>query len=301
MARNEEKAQSMLNRFITMKAEEKKKPKERRPFLASECRDQSEADKWRQQIMREIGRKVAEIQNEGLGEHRLRDLNDEINKLIREKSHWERRIVELGGANYAKYSAKMTDLDGNIVDVPNPGGRGPGYRYFGAAKKLPGVKELFEKPPELRKRRTRYDIYKRIDASYYGYRDEEDGVLERLEGPAEEAMRREAAEEWRRLDEVRREARKGVKSGEVAEVSAVAREMLREEEEEVVEEEREREREKEENRERREFIVHVPLPDEKEIERRVLEKKKMELLSKYVSEGLMEEQTEAKNMLNIQR
>ncbi|KOM47009.1 hypothetical protein LR48_Vigan07g071300 [Vigna angularis] len=190
------------------------------------------------------------------------------------------------------------DLDGNIVDVPNPGGRGPGYRYFGAAKKLPGVKELFEKPPELRKRRTRYDIYKRIDASYYGYRDDEDGVLERLEGPAEDEMRREAAEEWRRLDEVRREARKGVKSGEVAEVSAVAREMLREEEE-VVEEERQRE--EEEEKEKREFIVHVPLPDEKEIERRVLEKKKMELLNKYVSEGLMEEQTEAKDMLNIQR
>jgi len=112
-------------------------------------------------------------------------------------------------------------------------------------------------------------------------------------------MRREAAEEWRRLDEVRREARKGVKSGEVVEVSSVAREMLREEEEEVVVEERERE--KEEKREKREFIVHVPLPDEKEIERRVLEKKKMELLSKYVSEGLMEEQTEAKDMLNIQR
>ncbi|KAH1069591.1 hypothetical protein GYH30_006973 [Glycine max] len=45
MARNEEKAQSMLNRFITMKAEEKKKPKERRPFPTSECRDLSEADK----------------------------------------------------------------------------------------------------------------------------------------------------------------------------------------------------------------------------------------------------------------
>ncbi|KAG2376269.1 hypothetical protein LR48_Vigan06g057900 [Vigna angularis] len=174
----------------------------------------------------------------------------------------------------------MTDLNGNIVD------------------KLPGVKELFEKPPELRKRRTRYDIYKQIDASYYGYRDDEDGMLERLEGPAEDAMRREAAEEWRRLHEVRREARKGVKSGEVAEVSAVAREMLREEEEVV---EKERQREKEEEKEKREFIVHVPLPDEKEIERRVLEKKKMELLNKYVSEGLMEEQTEAKDMLNIQR
>ena len=136
--------------------------------------------------MREISRKVAEIQNEGLGEHRLRDLNDEINKLLRERWHWERRIVELGGPNYNRHGAKMTDLEGNIVDVPNTSGRGPGYRYFGAAKKLPGVRELFEKPPELRKRRTRYDIYKRIDASYYGYRDEEDGVLEGLERSAEE-------------------------------------------------------------------------------------------------------------------
>ncbi|KAJ7948711.1 Pre-mRNA-splicing factor isy1 [Quillaja saponaria] len=303
MARNEEKAQSMLNRFITMKAEEKKKPKERRPYLASECRDLAEADKWRQQIMREIGRKVAEIQNEGLGEHLLRDLNDEINKLIREKGHWERRIIELGGPNYTKHSAKMTDLDGNIVDVPNPSGRGPGYRYFGAAKKLPGVKELFEKPPELRKRRTRYDIYKRIDASYYGYRDDEDGVLEKLEGPAEERMRREAVEEWNRLEEIRKEAKRSVKSGEVVTMSATAavRELLHEEEEDVVEEERRTEREMREKLEEREreFVVHVPLPDEKEIERMVLEKKKMDLLSKYVSDGLLEEQTEAKSMLNI--
>ena len=298
MARNEEKAQSMLNRFITLKNEEKKKPKERRPYLASECRDLAEADKWRQQIMREIGRKVAEIQNEGLGEHRLRDLNDEINKLIREKSHWERRIIELGGPNYTKHSAKMTDLEGNIVDVPNPSGRGPGYRYFGAAKKLPGVRELFEKPPELRKRKSRYDIYKRIDASYYGYRDDEDGVLERVEGPAEERMRAAKLAEWEALEEIKREARRAVKSGEVASVAPAG--ILFEEEEDVVEEERQAAREKE-NEKEREFVVHVPLPDEKEIERMVVEKKKMELLSKYTSEGLLEEQTEAKAMLNIQR
>jgi len=65
--------------------------------------------------------------------------------------------------------------------------------------------------------------------------------------------------------------------------------------------EEERAREREEERERREFVVHVPLPDEKEIERRVLEKKKKDLLSRYASEGLVEEQTEAKDMLNIQR
>lgn len=298
MARNEEKAQSMLNRFVTMKEEEKKKPKERRPYLASECRDLAEADKWRQQILREIGKKVAEIQNEGLGEHRLRDLNDEINKLIREKGHWERRIIELGGPNYIRNSAKMTDLEGNIVDVPNPGGRGPGYRYFGAAKKLPGVRELFEKPPELRKRRTRYDIYKRIDASYYGYRDDEDGILEKLEGPAENKMRAEALAEWMEMEEIKKEAKRSVKSGEVVEVGLGSK-ILYEEEEDVIEEERQQ-KEKEE-KEKEEFVVHVPLPDEKEIERMVVEKKKMELLSKYASEDLMEEQTEAKAMLNIHR
>lgn len=35
----------------------------------------------------------------GLGEFRIRDLNDEINKLLREKRRWEERIVELGGAD----------------------------------------------------------------------------------------------------------------------------------------------------------------------------------------------------------
>lgn len=36
----------------------------------------------------------------GLGEFRIRDLNDEINKLLREKGHWEVRIKELGGPDY---------------------------------------------------------------------------------------------------------------------------------------------------------------------------------------------------------
>ncbi|KAM0939846.1 putative pre-mRNA-splicing factor Isy1, helix hairpin bin domain superfamily [Dioscorea sansibarensis] len=303
MARNEEKAQSMLNRFIAMKNEEKRKPKERRPYLASECRDLAEADRWRGEILREIGVKVAEIQNEGLGEHRLRDLNDEINKLLRERAHWERRIVELGGPNYSRHAAKMTDLEGNIIDVPNPSGRGPGYRYFGAAKKLPGVRELFEKPPEIKKRRTRYDIYKRIDASYYGYRDDEDGILQKVEGPAEREMRAEAVAEWKRMDEIRKEARRAVKSGEVAAVRPAAAEILFEGEEDVVEEERRIEREKEEGERGREheFVVHVPLPDEKEIERRIVEKRKEELLNMYVSNALLDQQNEARTMLNVQR
>ena len=68
---------------------------------------------------------------------RIRDLNDEINKLIREKGHWEARIVDLGGPDYAKNAPKITDTEGN--EVQGATGRGGGYRYFGAAKQLPGA------------------------------------------------------------------------------------------------------------------------------------------------------------------
>lgn len=70
----------------------------------------------------QVGKKVMEIQNAALGEHKLRDLNDEINKLIREKGHWETRIVELGGPNYAKSVPKEgSELEG-------ASGKGAGYR-----------------------------------------------------------------------------------------------------------------------------------------------------------------------------
>jgi pre-mRNA-splicing factor ISY1 len=36
-------------------------------------------------VVRDIVKKVADIQNAALGEHRIRDINDEINDLIKEK------------------------------------------------------------------------------------------------------------------------------------------------------------------------------------------------------------------------
>lgn len=97
------------------------------------------------------------------------------------------------------------------------------------------------------------------------------------------------------MDEIRKEARKVVKSGEVVSVGAPVEEILFE----GVEEERRLEREEKEKKE--EFVVHVPMPDDKEIGRMVVEKKKMELLNKYTSDMLLGEQTEAKAMLNIHR
>lgn len=57
-------------RFLAGKQAEARGEKQKRPYLATECHDLNEADKWRQQILREIGKKVMDIQNAGLGEHR---------------------------------------------------------------------------------------------------------------------------------------------------------------------------------------------------------------------------------------
>ena len=65
-----------------------------------------------------------EIQNAALGEHKLRDLNDEINKLVREKGHWEKQIVKLGGPNYAGAKTKQGG-----EDIDGASGKGGGYRY----------------------------------------------------------------------------------------------------------------------------------------------------------------------------
>jgi hypothetical protein len=63
-------------------------PQEFRLYLSSECRDLADAECC---ALRSSTRsKVIEIQNEGLC-----DLNDEINKLLCENGHWERRFVEL--------------------------------------------------------------------------------------------------------------------------------------------------------------------------------------------------------------
>lgn len=184
MARSEEKAKSMLNRWLAAKSNDLGSglKRKRRPYLASECRDLNECDKWRSQILKEIGGKVMEIQNATLPEERIRDLNDEINKLMKVKYAWEKQIISLGGPNYTKSAPKEYDKQGNEVSGNMTG---PGYKYFGAAKKLPGVKELFEKP-KLKAKPKRARVH--LDADYYGFRDEDDGILLQVEREAMEKI-----------------------------------------------------------------------------------------------------------------
>ncbi|XP_074054497.1 pre-mRNA-splicing factor ISY1 homolog isoform X1 [Macrotis lagotis] len=248
MARNAEKAMTALARFRQAQLEEGK-VKERRPFLASECNELPKAEKWRRQIIGEISKKVAQIQNAGLGEFRIRDLNDEINKLLREKGHWEVRIKELGGPDYGKVGPKMLDHEGKEV----PGNRG--YKYFGAAKDLPGVRELFEKEPLPPPRKTRAELMKAIDAEYYGYRDEDDGILEPLEQEHEKKVIAEAVEKWK----AEREARlaRGDKEEEEEEINIYA---VNDDESD---EESAKEKEGEEGQQK--FIAHVPVPSQQEM------------------------------------
>lgn len=108
-----------------------------------------------------------------MGEHAIRDLNDKINKLFREKYHWNRRIIELGGPNYNAIERKrIREEEESQIGLKGSGG----YRYFGAAKDLPGVKELFTKQAgqAVSTKRKRAEIIKNITADYYGIRDEDD-------------------------------------------------------------------------------------------------------------------------------
>uniref|UniRef100_W5N9D3 Pre-mRNA-splicing factor ISY1 homolog n=1 Tax=Lepisosteus oculatus TaxID=7918 RepID=W5N9D3_LEPOC len=319
MARNAEKAMTALARFRQAQMEETASSlQERRPFLASECNELPKAEKWRRQIISEISKKVAQIQNAGLGEFKIRDLNDEINKLLREKGHWEVRIKELGGPDYglqnpsqigsqrildkkchlkekrcsvsavdsSRVGPKMLDHEGKEV----PGNRG--YKYFGAAKDLPGVRELFEKEPVPPPRKTRAELMKDVDAEYYGYRDEDDGVLVPLEQEYEKQVITEAAEKWK----AEREARlAGGGAGE-----------KEEEEEEYIYAVQDEEHSDEEMGEQLEgeegsqtFIAHVPVPSQKEIEEALVRRKKMELLQKYASEALMAQSEEARTLLGL--
>lgn len=55
----------------------------------------------------------------------------------------------------------------------------PGYKYFGKARELPGVKELFEQQINALKfvKRSRFELTKLVDAEYYGLLEDSNAEL----------------------------------------------------------------------------------------------------------------------------
>lgn len=272
----------LLNRYWAAKKEEGKPKKRRRPFLASECTNVRQAERWRIQVIKEISQKVSQIQNPGLGEFRIRDLNDEINKLLREKKHWEERILELGGPDYEKTGPKMLDHEGKEV----PGNRG--YKYFGAARDLPGVRELFDKPPPKAARKTRGELARNVDADYYGYRDEDDGVIVPLEQEQEKKAIAAAVRHWEELNAQGKVVTSRADEEDIyTSTKGLDLGSGSEGEEEGGEEEQMAES----------LTNHLEVPSQKEIEEMLVKRKKMELLQKYATEALVHQEEEAKALL----
>ena len=71
-------SQAMLNRFIQAKKDAAAPEKERRPWKASDVSEVPIAEKWRNSVIREIAKGVADIQNATLGEHAIRELGLEL-------------------------------------------------------------------------------------------------------------------------------------------------------------------------------------------------------------------------------
>lgn len=244
---------SMLNRWLRVQSGEEFRKEERRPYLSSQCETLVEAEKWRRQILGEITKKVAEIQNPGLGEFKIRDINDLINKLVREKGHWEKRVLELGGPNYVKTKTGIVDADGNEMAGTK------GYKYYGAARDLPGVRELFSnKNPAPGIKRTRGEMYKCADAWYFGYRDEDDALLAPLEKAAEEEAVATAVLEW-----TERQVGRGGKGDDSDDDVDKADG----------------------------FVAHVVVPSAEELEKAALVAKKKQMLAAYVDDEELEKQT----------
>jgi pre-mRNA-splicing factor ISY1 len=72
MARNQEKAQSMLYRFREAQRAEMgiQTKDEKRPYLASLVDNIKDCERWRFQIIKEVSNLVSKIQDRGLNERR---------------------------------------------------------------------------------------------------------------------------------------------------------------------------------------------------------------------------------------
>jgi pre-mRNA-splicing factor ISY1 len=184
MARNQEKAMSTLNRWVDQRRviESGGLVSERVSRFPGECRSVKEGEVARSNVNRRLTSMISQIQNASLGEQKIRDLNDDINKLLRQKYAWEMQIIKLGGPDYRSVGSRLTETEG----VEIPGQRG--YKYFGAAKDLPDVRELLAVDDDITEtRKTRKDLVRHLNSDYYGWYDDQDKDLILAEEEAEAA------------------------------------------------------------------------------------------------------------------
>ncbi|KAI5965057.1 ISY1 [Candida theae] len=152
-----------------------------RPKYVQKVQSIPQAEIWRNIVLGEISSKLTQINDTQTSESRVRELNDALNQLFKEKRSWEHQIKNLGGNDYIHNTKDMTHSAVNIA----------GWRYFGRAKELPDVKKMIEeKKGQDRRNESKKDLEKRLDDHYYGKVKDSKQLLEFEARRSEELKRK---------------------------------------------------------------------------------------------------------------
>merc|ERR1712151_899298 len=194
----------------------------------------------------------------------------------------EDQIKALGGPDYKAAAPKDVETYGAELASHT------GYKYFGADKDLPGVRELFETEvvPEA-PRKTRKQLFKNIQPDYYGWRDEEDGMLLLAEQEAEIAAVAKEVARWK----AETANRPPTKKAKVSDITDVPRPAA------VEQPPAQSEAAKRTDTQAVDFKAYVDVPTMEDIERLILEKKKQALLNRYTSGSMQKQNAESKELV----
>lgn len=132
MARKEV-SNSTLSRYQAQKSKDAgalESDPSQRPRYVQSVQSLPQAERWRQTIVTEISVKLTKINDPSIPELEIREINESLNKLHREKRAWEHHIKKLGGNDYITYGQGNGGVSRN------------GVRYFGRAKDLAEVKQM---------------------------------------------------------------------------------------------------------------------------------------------------------------
>ncbi|QPG75975.1 hypothetical protein FOA43_003361 [Brettanomyces nanus] len=151
MLHRKKEANSGLNRYYSENAPQISRE---RPSRTQDVKNASDAEACRKMCMKDINRDLIRINDALTEEYQIRELNDKLNKLMRELRSWEYRIKELGGPDYFQKGGEQ--FYGNAAKIN-------GYRYYGRAKELPDVQKLLNANLEQQKRDEQQKSKKRSD------------------------------------------------------------------------------------------------------------------------------------------
>ena len=127
---------------------------------------------------------------------------------MQEKGRWEERIRTLGGPDYKKNNSQVLDADG--LELPGTGD----YKYYGVAKDLPKVRELFEKDKPQAPAKRYEDLNKKVGYAYFKFNQRDDPNIVSKEQEIETHLRNEAIAEFKEKHKEYLAVKKRIKIGE---------------------------------------------------------------------------------------